>query len=77
MSGLRSVIPTNLSLLVHHAKIHPISFYQADEQLNCYTTSTTSGMDQIILDSLHLNRHVQEETRGPRYCPSIESKILR
>ena len=34
-------------------------------------------MERIILDNLHLDRHVQEETRGPRYCPSIESKMLR
>jgi len=34
-------------------------------------------MDQIILDNMHLNRHISEETKGPRYCPSIESKILR
>lgn len=34
-------------------------------------------MEKIILDNLHLDRHVKEETRGPRYCPSIESKILR
>lgn len=34
-------------------------------------------MERIILDNLHLDRHVREETRGPRYCPSIESKILR
>lgn len=34
-------------------------------------------MERIILDNLHLDRHVREETRGPRYCPSIESKMLR
>ncbi|XP_006817348.2 5-taurinomethyluridine-[tRNA] synthase subunit MTO1, mitochondrial-like [Saccoglossus kowalevskii] len=26
---------------------------------------------------MHLNRHVMEETSGPRYCPSIESKVMR
>lgn len=34
-------------------------------------------MGKIIRDTLHLNKHVKEETRGPRYCPSIESKIIR
>jgi hypothetical protein len=24
-----------------------------------------------------VNRHVAEEIRGPRYCPSIESKAIR
>ena len=28
-------------------------------------------------ENLHLNRHVTEEIKGPRYCPSIESKMLR
>lgn len=26
---------------------------------------------------MHRNRHVSEEITGPRYCPSIESKVLR
>lgn len=29
------------------------------------------------MDNLHVNRHVTEEVTGPRYCPSIESKVLR
>ena len=40
-------------------------------------THTTNQLNDIIMKNLHLNRHVREETRGPRYCPSIESKILR
>lgn len=34
-------------------------------------------MDEIVLENLHLNSHIKETTRGPRYCPSIESKVLR
>lgn len=48
-----------------------------EKQLNCYLTQTTEALHKVIKDNLHLNRHVTEETRGPRYCPSIESKILR
>lgn len=30
------------------------------------------------MDNMHLNRHIKEEgIKGPRYCPSIESKVLR
>ena len=34
-------------------------------------------VNSVICDNLHLNHHVREEVNGPRYCPSIESKILR
>ncbi|XP_076233436.1 5-taurinomethyluridine-[tRNA] synthase subunit MTO1, mitochondrial [Calliopsis andreniformis] len=48
-----------------------------EKQLNCYLTYTTEGVVKIIKNNLHCNRHVTEELTGPRYCPSIESKILK
>ncbi|NWX97734.1 MTO1 protein, partial [Nothoprocta ornata] len=48
-----------------------------EDQLPCYLTYTSPRAQQIILDNLHLNDHVKETTRGPRYCPSLESKVLR
>lgn len=29
------------------------------------------------MDNLHVNYHVTQEANGPRYCPSIESKVIR
>ncbi|NXL95056.1 MTO1 protein, partial [Alectura lathami] len=48
-----------------------------EDQLSCYLTRTNLRAQQIVLDNLHLNNHVRETTRGPRYCPSFESKVLR
>ncbi|XP_061479118.1 protein MTO1 homolog, mitochondrial isoform X3 [Rhineura floridana] len=48
-----------------------------EDQLSCYLTYTNPRVEQIIHENLHLNNHVRETTRGPRYCPSLESKVLR
>lgn len=47
------------------------------DQMICYLTHTPIAISKIIKENLHVNRHVIEEVTGPRYCPSIESKILR
>lgn len=38
---------------------------------------TPPTINEIITKNLHVNHHVTQELNGPRYCPSIESKILR
>lgn len=52
-------------------------FIQPEDQVNTYTTFTNSKVHQIILDNLNVNQHVKEEVKGPRYCPSVESKSLK
>jgi tRNA uridine 5-carboxymethylaminomethyl modification enzyme len=48
-----------------------------EDQLPVWMSYTTPKVNSIVKDNLHVNRHVTEEVTGPRYCPSIESKILR
>ncbi len=52
---------------------------QIDGQLPCYTTFTTEATAKIIRDNIHLSPMYSGviESVGPRYCPSIEDKIVR
>uniref|UniRef100_A0A7N8WI15 Mitochondrial tRNA translation optimization 1 n=1 Tax=Mastacembelus armatus TaxID=205130 RepID=A0A7N8WI15_9TELE len=63
--------PTPFSFLNTHTRCKP------EEQLPCYLTYTTPGVERVVRESLHLNCHIQQDTKGPRYCPSIESRVLR
>ncbi|MEM9770219.1 MAG: tRNA uridine-5-carboxymethylaminomethyl(34) synthesis enzyme MnmG [Cyanobacteria bacterium P01_D01_bin.73] len=49
------------------------------EQMNCHLTRTTAETHQIIRDNLHLSPVYGGwvDAKGPRYCPSIEDKIVR
>ncbi len=49
------------------------------EQMNCYLTHTTAATHQLIRDNLHLSPIYGGfiDSKGPRYCPSIEDKIVR
>jgi tRNA uridine 5-carboxymethylaminomethyl modification enzyme len=48
-------------------------------QINCYITRTNKATHQIIKDNIHLSAMYsgQIEGVGPRYCPSIEDKIVK
>jgi tRNA uridine 5-carboxymethylaminomethyl modification enzyme len=48
-------------------------------QIECGITYTTPQTHQIIRDNLHRSAMYsgQIEGRGPRYCPSVEDKIVR
>lgn len=48
-----------------------------EDQYSTWLTFTNDRVSKLISKNMHLSRHVREEVRGPRYCPSIESKILK
>jgi tRNA uridine 5-carboxymethylaminomethyl modification enzyme len=49
------------------------------EQMPCYLTRTTSETHRLIRENLHLSPVYGGwvDAKGPRYCPSIEDKIVR
>jgi len=63
-------------------KIIPFSFETEEidkEQVSCYLTYTTKETHQIIKDNLHRSPLYSGTITGigPRYCPSIEDKVVR
>jgi len=49
------------------------------EAMSCHMTRTTAATHQLIRDNLHLTPIYGGfiDSKGPRYCPSIEDKIVR
>jgi glucose-inhibited division protein A len=50
---------------------------QVQDQLPCFATYTNADSHAIIRANLDKSIHIRETVRGPRYCPSLESKIIR
>jgi tRNA uridine 5-carboxymethylaminomethyl modification enzyme len=76
---------------MEHSKTNPAGLFQSNQyprgsmlnringQLPCYVTFTTERTGQIIRDNLHKSPMYSGviEGVGPRYCPSIEDKIVK
>ena len=56
-------------------------YYEKDKQVPCYLTYTTEETHKIILENLHKSSMYgglnDIKGIGPRYCPSIEDKVVR
>jgi tRNA uridine 5-carboxymethylaminomethyl modification enzyme len=60
----------------------PFSFYTeriSQPQVSCYVTYTHEGVHQIIRDNMARSPLYSGQIRGigPRYCPSIEDKVVK
>lgn len=73
------------TLLIQHGDI-PVPFFSFlrntldhPRQVPCYITHTNEATHEIIRDNLHQSPMYtgKIEGIGPRYCPSIEDKIIR
>ncbi|HEY9702654.1 MAG TPA: tRNA uridine-5-carboxymethylaminomethyl(34) synthesis enzyme MnmG, partial [Allocoleopsis sp.] len=79
----RSVNYDNLELQPGDTDVSWFSFdpevWQEKDQMCCYLTRTTSETHRLIKENLHLSPVYGGwvDAKGPRYCPSIEDKIVR
>ena len=45
--------------------------------MDCYLTFTNPDTHQILRENFDQSIHIRETVQGPRYCPSLESKIKK
>ncbi|KAI9832114.1 MAG: Mitochondrial Translation Optimization [Phylliscum demangeonii] len=59
----------------------PFSYLNAQvavqDQLMCWSTYTNEAAHAVIRANLDQSIHIRETVKGPRYCPSLESKVIR
>lgn len=78
----RSVDFSKMVIQEGDKEIVPFSFETEEldiEQIPCYLTYTNEKTHQVIRDNLHRSPLYSGDIKGvgPRYCPSIEDKVVR
>ncbi|KAL4780567.1 glucose inhibited division protein A-domain-containing protein [Aspergillus varians] len=48
-----------------------------EAQLTCWLTHTNNESHDVVRANLDKSVHIRETVKGPRYCPSLESKVIR
>ncbi|KAN0062730.1 Mitochondrial Translation Optimization [Thecaphora frezii] len=76
-------VDPRFEILYGDAEPAPFSFLNdrpdipVDGQIHCWGTKTCAESHNIVRNNLNQTIHIKETVKGPRYCPSIESKIIR
>ncbi len=78
----RSIDFSGLEAQAGDDEIVPFSFeneYIGENQVVCHLTHTNEKTHQVIRDNIHLSPLYSGMIKGvgPRYCPSIEDKVMR
>lgn len=73
---------TNLEVQPSDMPPQPMSYMNnlvslQNQLVHCHQTKTTPEFHEIIANNLDKSIHIRETVKGPRYCPSIESKVIR
>lgn len=50
---------------------------EPEAQVATHLTFTNEEVARLVQENVHHSLYIKEETKGPRYCPSLEAKILR
>lgn len=78
----KSIDYTGLRIQTGEVPPRPFSFMNesialVDDQQVCHLTYTNEKTHDILRENFHKSVHIRETIKGPRYCPSIESKVKR
>jgi tRNA uridine 5-carboxymethylaminomethyl modification enzyme len=78
----RSIDFDKLEIQHGDEEITPFSFANTqnlENKVNCYIAYTNAETHKVIMDNIHLSPIYSGRINaiGPRYCPSIEDKIMR
>lgn len=78
----RSIDFDKLEVQYGDEEITPFSFtneHKPENKVKCYVAYTNADTHKVIMDNIHLSPIYSGRIHaiGPRYCPSIEDKIMR
>lgn len=80
--SLKTIDYTNLIAQNSDYPPQPMSFMNEevalqDKLVQCHQTFTNPELHDLVIKNLDKTIHIRETVKGPRYCPSIESKMIR